>query len=96
MADATFTFRVDDELKARFTEAARAQDRTGAQLLRDYMRDYVRRQQEEPGYDAWFRRQVETARDAANAGDLVAAEEVEAEFAKRRAETRRKLRRRKS
>jgi predicted transcriptional regulator len=92
MTDATFTFRVDDELKARFTEAAKAHDRTGAQLLRDYMRDYVRRQQEPPGYDAWFRRQVEAARDAANAGRLIAAEDVEAEFAARRAKTRRSKR----
>lgn len=91
MTDATFTFRVDDKLKVRFTEAAKAHDRTGAQLLRDYMRDYVRRQQEEPGYDAWFRRQVEAGLASVNAGRLIAAEEVEAEFATRRARTRRRL-----
>lgn len=44
MPDATFTFRVEDELKAAFTAAAKAHDRTGAQLLRDFMRDYVGRQ----------------------------------------------------
>lgn len=61
MTEATFTFRVDDELKARFTEAAKAHDRTGAQLLRDFMRSYVKRQQEEVAYDAWFRAEVERA-----------------------------------
>jgi hypothetical protein len=39
MADTTFTFRVDQELKHAFTEAARANDRPGSQLLRDFMRD---------------------------------------------------------
>jgi predicted transcriptional regulator len=62
MADATFTFRVEDELKADFTRAAKAQDRTGAQLLRDFMRDYVGRQQDNAArHDAWFRAEVEKA-----------------------------------
>jgi len=59
MTDATFTFRVVDDLKAAFTEAAKAHDRTGAQLLRDFMREYVRRQRDEQEYDAWFRLQVQ-------------------------------------
>jgi predicted transcriptional regulator len=69
MAEATFTFRVDDELKARFAEAARAQDRTGAQLLRDFMREYVTRQQSGVDHDAWFRGEVEEAlREAGDPG----------------------------
>ena len=59
MTDATFTFRVDESLKADFTAAARGLDRTGAQLLRDFMRDFVRQQQEKQAYDAWFRREVQ-------------------------------------
>src|SRR5690606_12584350 len=58
MSDATFTFRVDEELKSRFAEAAKARDRTGAQLLRDFMRDFVARQ-EAAQYDTWFREQVQ-------------------------------------
>jgi predicted transcriptional regulator len=91
MPDATFTFRVEDELKAAFTEAAKAHDRTGAQLLRDFMRDYVSRQQNEQEYDSWFRRQVQVGIEDADAGRIVSADEVEAEFATRRAETLRKL-----
>jgi predicted transcriptional regulator len=91
MPDATFTFRVEDELKAAFTEAAKAHDRTGAQLLRDFMRDYVSRQQNEQEYDSWFRRQVQAGIEDADAGRIVSADEVEAEFAARRAETLRKL-----
>ena len=91
MAEATFTFRVAEDLKVAFGEAAKAQDQTGAQLLRSFMRDYVKRQQEQAEYDDWFRRQVQTGIDTANAGNLVSAEEVETGFAKRRADTRRKL-----
>ena len=87
----TCTFRVDEALKQEFTTAAKARDRTGAQLLRDFMREFVRQQQEAAEHDAWFRRQVQIGLDSANAGDLVSAEEVEAEAAAWRTETRRKL-----
>jgi predicted transcriptional regulator len=61
VADSTFTFRVDDDLKSAFAEVARAQDRTAAQSLRVLMRDAVERWQELQGHDAWFRREVEQA-----------------------------------
>jgi len=83
MSDATFTFRVDEELKSRFTEAAKARDRTAAQLLRDFMRDFVARQ-EAAQYDTWFRDQVRQARQSARSGQLIAADIVEQEFSARR------------
>ncbi|WGL64748.1 hypothetical protein QDX81_07585 [Pseudomonas sp. CW003PS] len=91
MSEATFTFRVDDALKSEFAQAAKARDRTGAQLLRDFMRDFVRQQQEAAEHDAWLRRQVQMGLDSANAGELLSGEEVEAEAAAWRAEMRRKL-----
>jgi predicted transcriptional regulator len=91
MGEATFTFRVEEQLKNEFSLAAKSRDRSGAQLLRDFMRDFIRQQQEAAEHDAWFRRQVQIGLDSANAGRLVAAEDVEAEFATRRVETRRKL-----
>lgn len=91
MNEATFTFRVDDSLKAEFAQAARANDRTGAQLLRGYMRDFVRQQRATAEHDAWFRRQVQIGLDSANAGNLIPAAEVEAKFAAKRAATRRRL-----
>ncbi len=91
MGEATFTFRVNKGLKDEFSTAAKSRDRTGAQLLRDFMRDFVAQQQEAVDHDAWFRRQVQTGLDSANAGNLVANEDVEAEFASRRTATRRKL-----
>ncbi|HEY4081316.1 MAG TPA: hypothetical protein VGM81_11495 [Burkholderiaceae bacterium] len=91
MSEATFTFRVDEGLKAEFSSAAKARDRTGAQLLRDFMRDYVRQQQEAEAHDVWFHQQVKVGLNSAKAGRLMPAEQVEAQFAKRKAETRRKL-----
>lgn len=91
MGEATFTFRLDEALKNEFATAAKARDRTGAQLLRDFMREFVQQQQEAAEHDAWVRRQVQAGLDSANAGRLVPAAEVEAKFAARRAATRRRL-----
>ncbi|RKP51287.1 CopG family ribbon-helix-helix protein [Trinickia fusca] len=91
MSEATFTFRVDEALKTDFSAAAKAHDRTGAQLLRDFMRDYVKQQQEAVEYDAWLRAKVQKSQASANAGNLVPAADVEAKFAARRAATRRGL-----
>jgi predicted transcriptional regulator len=59
MGEATFTFRVEDELKVAFAELARAQDRSAAQLLRTMMREAVARQRDFSAHDAWFRSEVE-------------------------------------
>lgn len=91
MSKINFTFQVDETLNKEFITAAKACDRSGAQLLRDFMRDFVRLQQEAAEHDSWFRRQVQIGLDSASAGNLVAAEEVEAEAEARRAETRRRL-----
>ena len=91
MTEATFTFRVDEALEAEFTEAAKAEDRTGAQPLRDFMGEFVRRRREGADYDAWLLRKVANARASADFGDVVSAEEVEAEAAAWRADIRRKL-----
>lgn len=91
MKEATFTFRVDEALKSAFADAAKAHDRTGAQLIRDFMRDYVAGQCEAVEHDAWFRRQVQVALDSANTGRLIPAAEVEAKFAARRTATRRRI-----
>ena len=91
MSEATFTFRVDEALKTEFSTAAKTRDRSAAQLLRDFMRDFVRQQQEAAEHDAWFRRQVQVGLDSANAGNLIPAAEVESRFAVRRAATRRRL-----
>jgi predicted transcriptional regulator len=84
MSERTFTFRVDDTLKANFSDAAKQQDRTAAQLLRDFMREYVARNQQDADYDLWFRRKVEAGEKAYREGRFITQEE-----AIRRAEQRR-------
>jgi len=90
MSEATFTFRVDEALKNEFSTAAKSRDRSSAQLLRDFMRDFVREQQETVAHDTWFRRAVQAGLDSANAGSVVPAEDVEAEAKAWRAAIRRK------
>jgi len=87
MAESTVVVRVDDELKTAFAEAAKAADRTTSQLLRDFMRDFVKSQSEAAEYDAWFRRQVAEGIADARAGRVIPGEDVEAEFAERRKAT---------
>ena len=90
MAEATVIVRVEDDLKAAFAEAAKAADRTTSQLIRDFMRDYVRRQTEQAEYDTWLSQKVEAGRAAVRDGRLKSNDEVEAHFARRRAEGLRK------
>lgn len=91
MSEATFTFRVDEVLKAEFAQAARSKDRTAAQLLRDYMREFVSHQQMLEDHDAWFRREVQVGLAEADTGDVVSAADVEAEAAAWRDRLRRGL-----
>ncbi len=85
MAEKTITIRVDSDLKAAFSQAAEARSRSDQDLLREFMRDYIETQRTDAEYEDWFRRQVQIGIDDANAGNVIPAEEVEAEFAARRA-----------
>jgi predicted transcriptional regulator len=91
MPDTTFTFRVDYKLKDAFTEAARANDRPGSQLLRDFMRDYVERAE----HDVWFRAEVEQSMKEADDpnAELVPHEEVVRKWEARRGKLLRKAER---
>jgi len=85
MSEATFTFRVDDSLKSAFAQAAKRHDRTGAQLLRDFMRDYVGQYQDDAKeYETWFRRKVDIGLQAAKDGHFVSHEEIESDAIARR------------
>ena len=88
MAQTTFTFRVDDELKSAFAESAKAQDRTAAQLLRVLMRDAVQRQREAREHDAWFRGEVERGMREADdpAVRRIPHEDVRSNWRRQRAE----------
>ncbi|WP_151750891.1 CopG family ribbon-helix-helix protein [Acinetobacter bereziniae] len=85
MKESTFTFRVDESLKQEFSSFAKDIDRSGAQLLRDFMRDFVKQQQEAASYDAWYQKQVQIGLDEADSGQLVPQEEVKSRFEEKRA-----------
>lgn len=87
MSETTFTFRVDDSLKNEFASAAKINDRSGAQLLRDFMRSYVQQQD----YNFWFHQQVSQGLNSANVGKSIPNEVVEAEFESMRQASLRKL-----
>lgn len=88
MAEATFIFKVEEELKNAFSNAVRAQDQAEADVLREFMRAYVEQRHDAAGYDAWFRRKVQKAIERADAGDTIPGDEVEAEFAALRKDAR--------
>ena len=92
MTDSTFTFRVDDELKAAFAEVAAAQDRTAAQLLRVLMREATHRWRESQEHDAWFRDEVAQALgEAADpAVDRVSHDQVVSSWRQQRADLERR------
>jgi hypothetical protein len=81
MADvSTFTFQVEEKLKKAFKEATEARNASDADVLCDFMRSYVAQQDPSTDYDGWFRRKVEKAIDAADAGEVISGDEVESEF----------------
>jgi hypothetical protein len=78
----TFNFRVDPALKAAFTAATEAEDRPAAQVLRDFMRAYVK-QKARRAFEAEARRQsltiAERSRDP-RSDDHASLEELEVLF----------------
>jgi predicted transcriptional regulator len=80
MTQAKFTFDVDEDLKAAFGNAARADSRDAPEVLRALMRDYIESRTQAAEYDDWFRRKVTSAIVSADAGDLLSGDDVEAEF----------------
>lgn len=86
MAESTFTFRVDEDLKAAFAAAAKASDRTAAQVLREAMRDYVTEEASEPSYEEWLNAKVAKSIAQYEAGQFYTDEEMKARMAKFRTE----------
>lgn len=83
--EAVFTMKLESSLREDFIAAAKASDRPASQVIRELMRDYIRRQEESRAYDAYLAQKVEKGRQDIRAGNVVSNEEVEAQFAARRA-----------
>ena len=86
--EAVFSLKLEPELRADFMAEAEAADRPASQVVREFMRDYVRQQRAARAHEEWFRAEVE--RGLAELEDpnaeLVSNDRVEAEWRERRAE----------
>lgn len=83
--EAVFTMKLESELREEFMAEAEAIHRPASQIIRDLMREFIQRQKSEREYDKFLRRKVKIARVAMHEGLGRSNEEVEAEFAARRA-----------
>lgn len=83
--EAVFTVKLEADLRDQFVAAAESAHRPASQVVRELMREFVERQRDDQAYDAFLRDAVERARQAIRDEGGVSDEEVEAEFAARRA-----------
>ncbi|EOC0702439.1 TPA: antitoxin of toxin-antitoxin stability system [Salmonella enterica] len=89
MANTMFTMKLDTELRDEFMAEAAAADRPAAQIMREFMREFIQKQKDEREYKEFLRRKVEKARGQMLRGEYRTSEEVEAIFAAKRAKLRR-------
>ena len=85
--EAVFTMKLEPELRADFMAETEAAHRPASQVMRELMREFVQRQREAREYDEFLRRKVDVARSSMRADLGQSNDEVEAEFAARRAST---------
>lgn len=85
--EAVFTMKLEPELRADFMAETEAAHRPASQVLRELMREFVQRQREAREYDEFLRHKVDVARSSMRADLGQSNDEVEAEFAARRAST---------
>mgnify|MGYP001566929095 CR=1 FL=1 len=83
--EAVFTMKLEPELRDAFMAEAEATHRPASQVVRELMREFVQRQREAREYDQFLRRKGEVARASVRAGRGQSNDEVEAEFAAKRA-----------
>ncbi|NMG17643.1 antitoxin of toxin-antitoxin stability system [Aromatoleum bremense] len=83
---AVFTMKLEAELRDEFMAEAEAAHRPASQVLRELMREFVQRQREAREYDEFLHRKVEAGRASMRAGQGRSNDEIEAEFAARRAD----------
>jgi predicted transcriptional regulator len=83
---AVFTIKLEPELRDQFMAEAAAAHRPASQVMRELMRAFVQRQQEAREYDEFLHRKIELARSSMRAGQGISNDEVEADFAARRAQ----------
>jgi len=85
--EAVFTMKLEPELRDAFMAEAAELDRPASQIVRELMRDYLaRREEEKRQYVEFLRRKVERSRASIAAGRSYTHEEVQARMKARFAE----------
>ncbi|WP_223520510.1 antitoxin of toxin-antitoxin stability system [Pseudomonas sp. GL-B-19] len=87
---AVFTMKLEPELREQFMAEAEASHRPASQIVREMMRQFVQTQRESREYEAFLQRKVDSARVSILAGEGLTNDEVEAQFAARRAQAAKK------
>ncbi|HWK43233.1 MAG TPA: antitoxin of toxin-antitoxin stability system [Stellaceae bacterium] len=57
--EAMFTLKLEADLRDEFMAEAEATHRPASQLVREFMRDFIRQRREAREHDVWFRTEVE-------------------------------------
>lgn len=83
MKSSELRIQLNDDILKRFHAAAEEQGRTSEDVLLELIQGFIN--QSKSDYDTWFIQQVQIGIAEADSGHLVSNEEVEAEFAARRA-----------
>ena len=87
---AVFTMKLEPELREQFMAEAEASHRPASQIVREMMRQFVQTQRESREYEAFLQGKSDSARVSMRAGDGLTNDEVEAQFAARRAQVAKK------
>ncbi|MBT0728278.1 antitoxin of toxin-antitoxin stability system [Rosenbergiella australiborealis] len=82
--ESVFTMKLESSLREDFIAAAKASDRLASQVIRELMREYIRRQSESRAYDLYLEQKVEKGRQSIRSSEGMDNEEVERLFAERR------------
>lgn len=86
--EAMFTLKLEPELREQFMAEAAAADRPASQIIREFMRDFVRQQRAAREHDDWFRAEVERGMREADDPSVkrIPQEEISAKWRRHRAE----------
>lgn len=67
--EAVFTLKLEADLRDAFMKEAAESHRPASQIVRDFMREFVRKQQEQREYDEWLDADLDRAIKAADDPD---------------------------
>jgi predicted transcriptional regulator len=86
--ESVFSMKLESELRDQFMAEAAAVDRPASQIVREFMRGFVRHQRQEREHDAWFRAEVEQGMREADDPDTrrIPHEDVTASWHQQRTE----------